>query len=69
MRSICHLYPNDIDLGRKFIEFFIENNQADLDFNIKQLYESYFDETILSLWERQDKIKVNPDFFYKKATG
>ena len=69
LKTLVTIHPTSLESGRRLIDFFVQNNNPELDYNIKNLFDNYFDETTMSLWERQELIQINSHYFYKHAKG
>ena len=69
LKSAFNRFQEDIETGRKMVEFFVQKYTCHEEHHIKQLLQNDFDETLFSVWDRVPSIFINSRFLYKEARG
>jgi hypothetical protein len=63
---VVELCSENEERGRTFLEFFVQKYDTAEEYSIKQLLESFFDDTVLGLWDRAPTIEINYRFHFSE---
>lgn len=62
IQGLVHIFPNQIEKGRQYIDFFVQNYDTPDEYKIRQLLEEEFSAEVLDNWQRSSIISI--DYHY-----